>query len=160
MTSATKQRHDCGVTTGHRKTQDNWVHCCVCNGRMHLEGCTSRKDKNKDCCPARHKMLHDAGQVRGIADDSMAMWSSEHPEGYHDPVKSVGKPLFLTYTIKFEGDPDAGFRSYTEEIEVIIVDSGDPGGLNQEEFAEELQGFLAQWFEGADVSLVATGGLV
>ena len=64
---------------------DEWPMCCTCDGRQHDAGCTSRRDKNRDCCPARHKMLHDAGQVRGIYDDSQAMWSEACPYGYHDP---------------------------------------------------------------------------
>ena len=62
-----------------------WSHCCICDGRIHQEGCTSRMNPAKDCCPARHKRLHDAGQTRGLLDDSQAMWSPEHPQGYHDP---------------------------------------------------------------------------
>ena len=64
---------------------DEWPMCCTCDGRMHDPGCTSRRDKHRDCCPARHKMLYDAGQVRGIYDESQAMWSEAHPQGYHDP---------------------------------------------------------------------------
>jgi hypothetical protein len=62
-----------------------WRHCCICNGRIHEDECTSRKDRSKDCCPAPHKMLFDAGEKRGLTDDSMAMWSPEYPQGYHDP---------------------------------------------------------------------------
>jgi len=43
--------------------------------------------KHKDCCPARHKMLHDASQVRGIAYGPQAMWSLEQPLVYHDPTR-------------------------------------------------------------------------
>jgi len=80
-------RHDCGNVTGHSKGLDGWAHCRICNGRMHLEGCQTRKRKQIDCCPERHKMLYDNGQIRGIADDSMVMWSEEYPQGFHDPVK-------------------------------------------------------------------------
>jgi len=63
--------------------KNEWPICTVCDGRIHLPTCTSRMRKDIDCCPARHKMLHDAGQVRGISDASFFMWSPEHPGGYH-----------------------------------------------------------------------------
>ena len=63
----------------------DWPHCCICDGRIHDEGCTSKRNKDKDCCPARHKMLHDQGVTRGMYDESQAMWSPEFPQGYHDP---------------------------------------------------------------------------
>lgn len=59
------------------------MHCVVCEGRLHQEGCTSRKNKQKDCCPARHKMLHDQGLVMGIVDSSFFMWTPEYPQGVH-----------------------------------------------------------------------------
>jgi hypothetical protein len=62
-----------------------WSYCCVCDGRIHLDDCTTRKDQTKDCCPKRHKMLFDNGHVRGLGDSSMAMWSETEPYGYHDP---------------------------------------------------------------------------
>ncbi len=68
-------RHDC-APKGH------WSHCCICDGRIHLDGCTSRRTV-KDCSPDRHKMLFDAGQVRGINDDSFLTWSPAHPSGMH-----------------------------------------------------------------------------
>jgi hypothetical protein len=70
-------RHNCGLP--------EWRICCVCDGRIHWEGCTSKRRASHDCCPARHKMLHDNGTTRGISDSSMAMWSKAFPEGYHDP---------------------------------------------------------------------------
>jgi hypothetical protein len=79
------QRKDGGMKCGYPKGQ--WPHCCICDGRMHLPGCTSRMNKQKDCCPERHKMLYDAGQVRGLTDDSMAMWSETEHQGYHDPKR-------------------------------------------------------------------------
>lgn len=64
---------------------NDWSHCCICDGRIHLDGCTSKRNRQKDCCPARHKMLHDQGHTRGLADSSFLMWTPEHPEGLHDP---------------------------------------------------------------------------
>lgn len=75
-------RHDCGNTGGSFGNK-GWSMCIVCKGRLHLDGCTSKKNKHKDCCPARHKMLHDAGNVKGIADDSFFMWSEKYPFGWH-----------------------------------------------------------------------------
>lgn len=68
-------RHNCG--------QDGWHICPICNGRIHEDGCTSKLDKQKDHCPERHKMLHDTGQTRGLADNSFFMWTPEFPEGVH-----------------------------------------------------------------------------
>lgn len=47
--------------------------CTVCEGRIHHKGCTSRPNKHKDCCPARHQMLFDAGHTVGIIDKSVSM---------------------------------------------------------------------------------------
>ena len=57
---------------GH--ASDEWPVCTACGGRMHLPTCTTRRNKHKDCCPERHKMLHDTGQKRGIVDSSIVMW--------------------------------------------------------------------------------------
>jgi hypothetical protein len=73
-------RHECGKMTNGK----DWMHCCICNGRIHLEGCTSERNKNRDCCPARHKMLYDAGHTRGISDDSFLMWTPYFTEGVHE----------------------------------------------------------------------------
>jgi hypothetical protein len=77
MTTEKPKRHLCG--------QQGWAYCCVCDGRIHERGCTSRMNRMKDCCAARHKMLYDQGQTRGIGDESQAMWSEKNPMGYHDP---------------------------------------------------------------------------
>jgi len=53
---------------------NGWPTCTVCNGRIHHPKCTSKRNKQKDCCPARHKMLHDAGQIFGLSDLSVKMW--------------------------------------------------------------------------------------
>lgn len=79
------------LTTRHQCGKPEWPHCCSCQGRMHEPGCTARMNKHKDCCPARHKMLYDAGQTRGIDDDSQAMWSPEEQQGYHDPHRIGAK---------------------------------------------------------------------
>ncbi len=47
----------------------------VCDaGRMHEEGCTTRKNFRIDCCEARHKALFDHGYTKGFADSSIDMW--------------------------------------------------------------------------------------
>ncbi len=70
-------RHNC-------TTAGTWSTCVVCDGRIHLDGCTTKRRSSIDCCPTRHKLLFDRGQVRGIWDSSFLMWSPEHPEGIHD----------------------------------------------------------------------------
>jgi hypothetical protein len=67
-------RHEC------RNTNDNqWQHCSVCNGRLHLPECTSRRDKNKDCCEARHRMLFEQGQLVGLFDRNLPMYDVNNP---------------------------------------------------------------------------------
>ena len=39
-----QEREYCNVTNG---TQ--WIHCSVCNGRVHNERCTTSKIVGKDC---------------------------------------------------------------------------------------------------------------
>lgn len=75
------QRNDGSMKCGWPKGE--WPMCIVCDGRIHLPTCTAKMNKNKDCCPARHKMLHDQGQIKGIFDASFFMWSEEYPQGYH-----------------------------------------------------------------------------
>lgn len=62
------------------------------------------------------------------------------------------KPLNIEYRIVRHGERGAGIRPYTQTI-TVTVKSGDPGG-EPEEFAEELQSFLADWFDGAEVELL------
>ena len=64
-----RKYHQCGY--------GSWALCTVCQGRLHRDDCTTRKNKLKDCCPARHKMLHDAGQIMGIDDSSRRMWEGK-----------------------------------------------------------------------------------
>ena len=65
------RRHNCGFQD--KGAHLGWMTCTVCDGRIHLEGCTSRKNPAKDCCEARHKKLHDNGQTVGIVDKSVPM---------------------------------------------------------------------------------------
>jgi len=60
-----KQRHDCW--------RRGWATCTACDGRIHQQGCTSRRDPVKDCCKVRHQRLHDSGQVDGLIDSSVKM---------------------------------------------------------------------------------------
>lgn len=57
----------------------NWMHCCVCDGRVHEQGCTSRKNEHTDCCEARHKMLFDKGIRVGVCERSLPMWDPSAP---------------------------------------------------------------------------------
>lgn len=51
------------------------------------------------------------------------------------------------------GKTDAGVPSYTDTV-IITVESGDPGA-EPGEFAEAMQSYLKEWFEGARVSIAA-----
>lgn len=37
----------------HECNKQGWATCATCNGRLHLPGCTARKDPSKDCVPER-----------------------------------------------------------------------------------------------------------
>ena len=63
--------------------KNEWLMCVTCDGRIHLDGCTTKKNRLKDCCAARHKMLFEQGLVRGIYDDSQHMLAGYFPE-YND----------------------------------------------------------------------------
>lgn len=69
-----------------------WHTCTACDGRIHLEGCTTKKNKHRDCCPERHKMLFDAGEVYGLIDGSHVMWAEDYPHGYHPYDLPVSDP--------------------------------------------------------------------
>lgn len=43
-----------------------WAICGDCNGRIHMSGCTSKRNKHRDCCKERHRMLFDQGQVYSV----------------------------------------------------------------------------------------------
>lgn len=75
----------------HRCAEQGWAHCCVCEGRIHLPDCTTltHPNKQKDCCGARHKMLHDQGHVRGLDDSSFIMWTPDYPMGVHPNTLST-----------------------------------------------------------------------
>jgi hypothetical protein len=80
------------------------------------------------------------------------------------------EPLTLTFDVEHPGDVIQSLRcgtvtrrlegGYSDRV-TVTVDSGDPGGqratnLREEtswEFAEEMQRFLSQWFDGAAVGL-------
>ena len=66
------KRHDCANLQMTNKG-NGWGMCVVCDGRFHLPGCTSKRNKHKDCCEARHQMLWDAGQKVGLFDESVPM---------------------------------------------------------------------------------------
>ena len=55
-------RHLCWNAKG------DWPQCCECDGRIHLAGCTSRRNPEKDCCPQRHVNLFLSGHERGLYD--------------------------------------------------------------------------------------------
>jgi len=61
-------------------------------------------------------------------------------------------PLVLRYQVQFEGELAAGLWPYSDEV-VVIVDSGNPGG-EPGEFAEWIRQAIAQWYDGAAVTLL------
>lgn len=63
-------RHECNKGANNVA----WSICCVCEGRIHLPGCTSKRDRKKDCCEARHKMLAEQGHLFGLSDSSQPMY--------------------------------------------------------------------------------------
>lgn len=83
-----------------------WSHCIVCEGREHEEGCTVKRNPKKDCCPARHKHLHDQGITRGITDSSFLMYNS-------DCVHLYG-PL---ETVNFDGINPQSKEDYLEALQ-------------------------------------------
>lgn len=62
-------RHPCNQSTNGK----DWMHCNVCDGRVHLEGCTSKRNPKIDCCKRRHRSLYDAGHTRGLLDSAAGM---------------------------------------------------------------------------------------
>lgn len=65
-------RHNCNKAANGT----SWNLCAACEGRIHSPGCTSKRDKRKDCCEARHVMLHEQGQTTWINDESQPMLGS------------------------------------------------------------------------------------
>jgi hypothetical protein len=55
------------------RTNGQWAHCIVCDGRLHKQGCTTKRNPAIDCCQARHEQLHAKGQIRGLFDSSFEM---------------------------------------------------------------------------------------
>jgi hypothetical protein len=74
----------------HKCDKFGWSICCVCQGRIHLAGCTSRPNKQKDCCKARHVMLYDQGHRVGLDDSSQPMLTSLQ-KWAHEQAKSDKK---------------------------------------------------------------------
>ncbi len=60
-------------TTRHRCWDGGWSECCICGGRIHLAGCTTRPNPDSDCCAERHQRLYDAGHLVGLYDASLPM---------------------------------------------------------------------------------------
>jgi hypothetical protein len=57
-----------------RGARREWQWCSVCAGRIHLPECGTRRDKMRDCCYARHAMLHSDGETIGRDDASQPMF--------------------------------------------------------------------------------------
>lgn len=73
-------KHECNKWINGKQ----WGHCCVCNGREHMPGCTSKKNPKIDCCNERHRALYLQGQTVGIGDSSQPMWDGECVKEYGD----------------------------------------------------------------------------
>lgn len=71
------------------------------------------------------------------------------PQGFTRRLRN--QPMTLTFDVIHPGERGAGIRAYSDTV-TVTVDSGDPGGV-QDEFTEEMQKFLLQWFDGAAVGL-------
>lgn len=57
-----------------------WCLCVVCHGRLHMNGCTSRRRAAIDCCEERHKVLALVkGHSRGLDDSSLPMYDPNRP---------------------------------------------------------------------------------
>lgn len=56
------------------------AHCAACNGLIHNPLCKAKMNPKKDCCPKRHKALHDSGQITGINDSAVIMWEENDQE--------------------------------------------------------------------------------
>lgn len=69
-------RHECSTYTNGR----DWAHCVRCDGRMHMIGCTSRRDPKKDCCQKRHERMAAAGTLRNAYAQGM------YPDGTPEKV--------------------------------------------------------------------------
>lgn len=82
-------RHDCANMTNGGA--GGWTTCIACDGRLHLEGCTTKRDPRKDCCEARHRRLHEQGQTVGLWDSSVPMLGS-HRE---DKARAAGSESTL-----------------------------------------------------------------
>jgi len=64
-------RHHCG--------KNGWSLCVACLGRIHEQGCTSKKRPDRDCCKRRHVALAKKGHVLGIDDESIPMVDDNRP---------------------------------------------------------------------------------
>ena len=55
------------------------------------------------------------------------------------------------FNVEHPGEPGAGIRAYSDRVSVE-VESGETGGEGGE-FEGEVRDFLAEWFDGAGVTL-------
>ena len=67
-------RHRCNKSANGA----DWSICSVCDGRIHLAGCTSKRDKHKDCCRQRHEMLAGQGVTVWRTDESQSMFDVDN----------------------------------------------------------------------------------
>jgi len=55
------------------RNQGDWMECTACKGRIHLPGCTTRRNPKRDCCLERHTLLYNQGSKKGLDDSSVDM---------------------------------------------------------------------------------------
>lgn len=67
-------RHRCNESANGA----DWAICSVCDGRIHLAGCASTRDKHRDCCRQRHEMLSEQGVMVGLTDESQPMFDADN----------------------------------------------------------------------------------
>lgn len=61
-------------------------------------------------------------------------------------------PTTYVFQVEHPGEPGAGIIGFTDTV-TVTLDSGNPGG-DEGEFEEDIRSYLAEWFDGAGVTLV------
>ena len=64
--------------------------------------------------------------------------------------KAMSEQLKHEYLVVFEGDRAAGLHPFTEIVS-ISVDSGDPGGQDNE-FRDYMRDCISEWYDCASVA--------
>lgn len=117
-------RHNC---SGKGFPGYDWATCVVCEGRFHLDGCTTKRNPKKDCCEARHALLDSMGIERGIADSSLPMmpWSAgiDHYVSPQDVMIREIKEKMMNWTGMEDPRPTEEAKHLLCEVYDIIFDT-------------------------------------